>query len=191
MKAFRLFLMGLLLVLTACIDYTPKPRGWLRIDPPSPASYLPLDTAPLPYTFRRAAQSIVLLPADSGLQQGVTLSYPAWGATIYGSCLPVNRQQVGQAVAEGRRLLLRQLPYGARVEEKSYTHAEAKVYGSLFFVDGDAASPIQFLLTDSDRYLFRGALYYDCRPDADSLAPVTGYLRTDIIELIESFRWRD
>ena len=37
---------------------------------------------------------------------------------------------------------------------------------------------------------FRGALYYDCIPNADSLAPVTRYLKQDIVELIQSFEWK-
>ena len=67
---------------------------------------------------------------------------------------------------------------------------EASVYGSLFMLDGESASPLQFMLTDSVSHFFRGALYYDCIPNADSLAPVTRYLKQDIVELIQSFEWK-
>ena len=66
----------------------------------------------------------------------------------------------------------------------------ASVYGSLFMLDGESASPLQFMLTDSVSRFFRGALYYDCIPNADSLAPVTRYLKQDIVELIQSFKWK-
>jgi hypothetical protein len=46
------------------------------------------------------------------------------------------------------------------------------------------------MLTDSVSRFFRGALLYDCAPNADSLAPVTRYLQADIMELIQSFRWK-
>jgi hypothetical protein len=56
---------------------------------------------------------------------------------------------------------------------------------------GESASPLQFMLTDSASRFFRGALFYDTRPNADSLAPVTAYLQEDVTELIQSFRWRN
>ena len=72
----------------------------------------------------------------------------------------------------------------------AYSNPEASVYGSLFMLDGESASPLQFMLTDSVSHFFRGALYYDCIPNADSLAPVTRYLKQDIVELIQSFEWK-
>ena len=57
-------------------------------------------------------------------------------------------------------------------------------------LDGESASPLQFMLTDSVSRFFRGALYYDCVPNADSLAPVTRYLKQDVVELIQSFNWK-
>ncbi len=77
------------------------------------------------------------------------------------------------------------------VLEKTYENADEKVYGSLFVLEGEAVSPIQFMLTDSVSRFFRGALYYEMRPNADSLAPVTRYLQEDIIELIQTFRWKE
>ena len=73
---------------------------------------------------------------------------------------------------------------------QAYSNPEASVYGSLFMLDGESASPLQFMLTDSVSHFFRGALYYDCIPNADSLAPVTRYLKQDIVELIQSFEWK-
>ena len=67
----------------------------------------------------------------------------------------------------------------------------ANVYGSLFLLDGESASPIQFLLTDSVSNFFRGALYFDCKPNADSLAPAIQYIREYIIELIQTFSWKE
>lgn len=76
------------------------------------------------------------------------------------------------------------------MKEQGYSNPGERVYGSLFLLDGELASPVQFMLTDSVSNFFRGALYYDCVPNADSLAPLTDYLRQDIIELIQSFSWK-
>lgn len=55
---------------------------------------------------------------------------------------------------------------------------------------GNAASPLQFLCTDgADRFL-RGALYFEVRPNGDSLAPVVARIDHDLEHLIEHLRWR-
>ena len=46
------------------------------------------------------------------------------------------------------------------------------------------------MLTDSATRFFQGALYYPDRVDPDSVAPLTDYLRRDVAELMQSFRWR-
>jgi gliding motility-associated lipoprotein GldD len=61
----------------------------------------------------------------------------------------------------------------------------------LFDIKGDAASPLQFLATDSARHFLRGSLYFYARPNRDSLAPVIDYIKTDVVHLIETLEWRD
>ena len=57
-------------------------------------------------------------------------------------------------------------------------------------IAGDAASPLQFLCTDGrDRFL-RGALYFELRPNADSLAPVVARLGQDVEHLLNQMAWR-
>lgn len=57
-------------------------------------------------------------------------------------------------------------------------------------IAGDAASPLQFLCTDGrDRFL-RGALYFELRPNSDSLAPVVARLGQDVEHLLNHMTWR-
>ena len=109
---------------------------------------------------------------------------------LYCSYFPVTPATLGRAEEECRALVVRQAKYPERIKVQAYSHPEASVYGSLFMLDGESASPLQFMLTDSVSRFFRGALYYDCIPNADSLAPVTRYLKQDIVELIQSFKWK-
>ena len=55
---------------------------------------------------------------------------------------------------------------------------------------GVTATASQFYLTDSSSHFFRGALYFNTQV-SDSLLPVNNFLKEDIINLIESFRWKD
>ena len=121
----------------------------------------------------------------------VNLSYPSLHAKIYCSYLPITQATFPEAEAESRRLLYRLSATSPdRLQQKPYAHPEVKVFGSLFLLEGNTASPIQFLLTDSTTHFLRGALYFDCRPNADSLAPAIDYVQQDVIELMQTFRWR-
>ena len=154
----------------SCVEYTPKPRGYVRIEP-SKAQYKPLDLSYLPFNF--------------------DISYPELEAKLYCSYLPITPASLVTVEMESRSFVARQIKSENRISEKAYSNPAANVYGSLFLLDGESASPIQFLLTVSVSNFFRGALYFDCKPNADSLAPAIQYIREDIIELIQTFSWKE
>lgn len=170
-------------------EYTPKPRGYFRIELPQ-ASYqvLPLDS--LPYSFNVSQLATVELPEAGSHEGWINLSYPSLKVKVYCSYLPVTPSKLQTMEDESRLLVYRQAKQANAVKEQAYSNPGERVYGSLFLLDGESPSPVQFMLTDSVSHFFRGALYYDCVPNADSLAPVTDYLRNDIIELIQSFTWK-
>jgi gliding motility-associated lipoprotein GldD len=66
----------------------------------------------------------------------------------------------------------------------------SRVFGTIFHVQGDVASPIVFYLTDSTSNFLYGALYFDARPNGDSLAPVTQRIREDVQRFAETLEWR-
>jgi len=76
------------------------------------------------------------------------------------------------------------------INERIFINAEKKVYGTIYLIDGNAASPLQFYLTDSTHNFLRGALYIREVPNIDSLRPVIDFLTPDVIRLIESTEWR-
>ncbi len=175
--------------LFSCSDYTPKPKGYLRIEPEAPR-YMPFSKDGMPFAFDISHLAVVELPPAGLPPTWVNIGYPTLKAKIYCSYLPVTRQAFPEIDRESRALLLRQVRQ-ATVAEKAYSHPEANVYATLFEVSGEAPSPIQFIVTDSVKHFFRGALYYEQYGNADSIAPVTRYLQTDIRELIQSFYWKN
>lgn len=186
----NLLLLPLLLsCLLSCTEYTPKPRGYFRIEP-AEAEYATFTADTLPYSFLLSRQALATPPSGSSAPGWINLVYPQWGATIYCSYLPVTPATLPEAEKESRSLVQRLLAPGVQVTEIAYSNPEGAVYGSLFLLSGETSSPAQFMLTDSLSRFFRGALYFDCRPNADSLAPVIDYLRQDVIELMQSFNWK-
>lgn len=178
----------LLLWMFSCTEYTPKPRGYFRIEP-AEAEYLFFSSDTLPFQFNLSRQAIVAASSDTS-RGWINIVYPELNATIYCSYLPITPVGYATVESENRRLLQRLINPTLKITEKAYSHPEADVFGSLFILDGETSSPLQFLLTDSVRHFFRGALYIDSRPNADSLAPVVDYLQRDIIEMIQSFNWK-
>jgi gliding motility-associated lipoprotein GldD len=64
------------------------------------------------------------------------------------------------------------------------------VGGILYDLGGDAASNVQFFLTDSNRHFIRGALYFYSPPNADSMAPVLDFVKADVKQMLKTFEWK-
>jgi gliding motility-associated lipoprotein GldD len=60
----------------------------------------------------------------------------------------------------------------------------------MFEIEGNAASNLQFYLTDSTHNFIRGALYFYAKPNYDSLAPVIDFLKKDVEHMITTFKWK-
>ena len=99
-------------------------------------------------------------------------------------------ETLSRCEAKCHKLVARNARNAQAITEQAYEAPERRVYGMLFRIDGDSPSPVQFMLTDSVSHFFRGAIYYQHRVDADSVAPVTEYLHHDVMELIQSFDWK-
>lgn len=65
------------------------------------------------------------------------------------------------------------------------------IQGFVFDIEGPAASPFQFYLTDSTTHFLRGALYFNTQARPDSLAPIYEFVKTDIMHMINTFEWKE
>ena len=77
------------------------------------------------------------------------------------------------------------------IEDRQVINAKNKVYGTFFELQGDVASPFQFYLTDSSTRFVSGVVYFNSRPNYDSLRPSLDYLKIDLIRMMESFKWNE
>ena len=170
-------------------SYTPKPKGFIRIEPPI-AQYVSFNESELPYSFSFSRQAIIELPqADSNMYL-LNIDYPGFKAKIYCSYFAITTGTINTYTDDCYKLAGRVARNADAITEKYYENKDDNVYGTLFLIDGESASPVQFMLTDSVQHFFRGALYYKYKADADSIAPVTDYIINDISELIQTFHWK-
>ena len=191
----------LLLTCVACNHVsTPRPYGYYRITVPD-TSYIDfstidsqlstsfnsqLSTLNYPYTFSLSRNAIVQPRPEEPFW--INIYYPALDATIHCSYKPV-QNNLRELTEDALDFVYRNVSFASSIPEREYTHPEAHVYGVLFDLEGNTASSCQFFLTDSTHHFFRASVYCNCRPNADSLAPVYEYLRTDIIKMVETFQW--
>ena len=76
------------------------------------------------------------------------------------------------------------------IEDQQIIRKKDKIYGTLFELQGDVASPFQFYLTDSVSHFVSGIVYFNSRPNYDSLKPTLDYLKTDLLKLVNTFKWK-
>ncbi len=167
---------------------TPKPRGYYRISFPQKA-YRMLDKE-LPYNFNIPVYSFVtpdLLDPDQ--KEWVTVEIPGNHAQIHISYKKIDHN-LSQLIEESRSLAYKHSQKASSIEEQVFIHPAKKTYGTVYTLRGNAASPMQFYLTDSVSHFIRGALYIKEIPNYDSLRPVIKFLSEDMIHLIETTEWK-
>ena len=172
----------------------PKPYGYFRITTPDTAS-TPVSLSlgegrgeVFPYTFAVSQNAVVQPRTDVEEPYWVNIVYPSLNATIHCSYKPV-RNNLRELTEDALGFVYRNASFANSIPEREYAHPEAHVYGVLFDLEGNTASSCQFFVTDSTRHFFRASVYCNCPPNADSLAPVYNYLRTDVIKMVETFQW--
>lgn len=178
-------------MLTSCTSHpTPKPYGYFRISVPDTAYVDFEELYPrYPYTFDLSRNAVVKPRTDVDEPYWVNIWYPGLDATIHCSYKSVNGN-LRELTDDALDFVYRNASFANAIPEKDYMHPEAQVYGVLFDLEGNTASSCQFFVTDSTTHFFRASVYCNCPPNADSLAPVYEYLRTDVIQMVESFEWK-
>ena len=166
----------------SCSQSTPKPYGYFRIDLP-PNSYRVLDKD-YPYTFDISTLAIDSAISHKNGEYWMNIEYPSLKGCIYCSYMPI-RNNFRTIAEDCRKFVYKHTVKAEAISERPYLNPDKKMYGILYEIKGDAASPIQFMLTDSVHHVLRGALYFDAVPNKDSIAPVLNFVRRDIIHLIE------
>lgn len=185
-QRFTFFLFAILFV-SCSNNYAPKPRGYFRITLPE-KNYQKADTT-LPYTFE-FPEYARLKPDNSGTQEPfwINLDFPRFNAKIHISYKPV-KDNLYQLLEDNRELAFKHTIKADAIKEQLFESPEKEVYGMLYEIEGNTASPAQFFVTDSTRHFLRGSLYFNTVPNKDSIAPVLEFVKQDIIHLMETLTW--
>lgn len=178
-----------ILLLSSCShDAVPRPRGYYRIDLPT-HSYSKWTREGYPYSFNLPHSAKVDPHIEEGERYWIDINYPSLNATIHCSYKRID-DNLPALTTDALEFVYKHVQQASAIPESEYENDDERVYGVVFELQGNTASPYQFFLTDSVNHFFRAALYCNCTPNADSLVPVYDFIKEDMLELIESFRWQ-
>ena len=176
-------------ILAACThETTPKPYAYYRIDLPEHA-YKPVeeDTV-LPFSFEMSRYAEITPYRNH--KGWINVDYPQWKARIHCSYMRIEQDTLAVLVEENHTLAYKHTLKANAIFENLYADTTTRVYGILYEITGNAASPAQFFMTDSLHHFLRGSLYFNNLPNADSIAPVCDFVYQDMIHLIETLHWK-
>jgi gliding motility-associated lipoprotein GldD len=77
-----------------------------------------------------------------------------------------------------------------KIDFRQLIDKDKRVFGTFFELKGNVATNFQFYLTDSINHFVRGEVLLNCRPNYDSLRPTLEYLKLDLLELVQNFKWK-
>jgi len=191
-RAFTVGYMVLLIFLSISCEpnYTPLPPAYFRIDLPE-KEYQIFDSI-YPYRFVYPTYGKIVPDTHSNAEPWwANISFPEFNATLHLSYKSINDENsLNTYIEDGRNFVNRHIPKASGFQEKLFNNEENDVYGILYEIHGkEAASPLQFFVTDSTKHFLRGSLYFNTTPNNDSLAPVIDFLKHDIQIMIESMEW--
>lgn len=178
-------------------DYAPKPRGYFRIIFPQ-KEYRMFDSI-YPFTFQYPKYAVI--EKDTTPQRNakklmnmkylLNMQFPQFNGTLHLSYESITSQKVFNELTEdARTFAFKHTVKATSIDEGIIHNPDRKIYGIYYTIDGNAASSVQFYLTDSTKNYIRGALYFNTVPRLDSIQPVLNFVKQDVNVMIKSFRWK-
>ncbi|MFW5822202.1 MAG: gliding motility lipoprotein GldD [Tangfeifania sp.] len=190
-----LIILFLITIFVGCSEkHTPKPRGFFRIGFPE-KKYHSL-SRDFPYTFEIPEYSKVVPDSRNPEKKTwINVVFPENNAEVHISYYNLQEDEnprpeiLAEFMEESFELAYKHSIKADAIEEQVFMNPGRNVYGTVYRIKGNAASPMQFFLTDSTEHFLRGAFYIRATPDIDSLRPVIDFLEKDVVRIIETTNW--
>ena len=161
-------------------NYTPLPKGYFRIDLPKKTYQKTNINCPFTFNYLQNAS------LTDNRNCWFDITYMSLNAKIHCTYKKINGN-LYQLIEDAHNLVYNHVVAADGIKETMFYNKNTA--GLLYSLEGNAATPVQFFVTDSTKHFLRGALYFNCEPNADSLKPVINYIKKDIEELMSSISW--
>lgn len=164
-------------------DVIPKPTSQLSLEYPQ-AKYSSLVENDN-FAFQVNTSAVI----NSNKEDALELNYPKMKATIYLTYNPVSKN-IDSLLRDAQKLTYKHVIKADDILEQPFLNPKKKVYGMFYEVGGNAATNVQFYVTDSTKHFVTGSLYFYTKPNYDSILPATSYIKNDIKQIMETFVWK-
>lgn len=165
-------------------NYIPKPYGYKRLDLPE-NKYEKYNNKN--YSFEKSIFSNVIVKKNNS--NFIDISYENLNAKIHCTYKKVNNN-INEIIEDVEKFTYKHTIKAENIKEQLYENKEDKKIGMLYYIEGNTATNIQFYVTDKEKNIFSGSLYFWSHPNYDSLLPVVNYLEKDIKILMETLKWK-
>ena len=177
--------------IVACGDEvtTPRPPGYFRIE-------LPLheyDSASAKnFSFLKSKEAEFKQVNNVDGQQGyyTELVYKKFRATYYFSYFPTGTN-LSKLIDDCHALAYNHTGKADDIVPVKIDYPANDIHGLIYEFKGNAATPIQFYVTDSANHFLRGSLYFYAKPNFDSIQPVLEFVRKDLDKALSTLRWKN
>ncbi|HEY0261946.1 MAG TPA: gliding motility lipoprotein GldD [Chitinophagales bacterium] len=185
-----LFAAFFLVFLSACNgDYSPKPKAYPRVVYPE-KKYETYVSPDCPFEFEKPVYAKIARDSSNNNPCWINVEFPDFNGTInltYKAITP--KDNLPKLIEDAHKMSFKHAKKANYIDEVLIENKNG-VGGILYNVGGDAASNIQFFLTDTTHHFIRGALYFNNEPNTDSMAPVINFVRADLDSFLASFKWK-
>lgn len=167
-------------------DVLPKPKAYLALEYPEAKYY----QAEIDCVYDFKINSIAKLKSDKYKNNcWFDITYPLLDGSIYISYYPVE-DNLRSLIIDAQKLPLSHEIKADAILSTTFINDEHKTYGLFYEVEGNAASQAQFYLTDSINHFATGSIYFNAKPNYDSILPAAEYLKKDMRKILESMTWK-
>ena len=167
----------------------PKPRAYFRIDLPEKEYRSYESVCPMNMEVSTAAQIEVFRDRQSVDSCWFNIYYPRYNARVHCTYVAVGNR-FNELVNNAYGFAAKHEMKASGLRRTMVSDSTRDVHGIIYDIEGDAASNVQFFLTDSTNHFLRGALYFFNSPNPDSIQPVLEFVRADIDRLAQTLQWR-
>ncbi|HIG90143.1 MAG: hypothetical protein ABGW67_01390 [Flavobacteriaceae bacterium] len=189
----RNYIFIIFIVFFGCENYfLPKESAYLRLDYPKP-EYELIDDKEFPFFFETNSRLSEISDIDINLESiDFIINYNQLNAQINFQYKNVNsKEKLNAYILDLKTAIETHSMMANSIKIKDYSLKEKNIFGRIFDLSGSVASPYQFYLTDSINNIISGFVYFNIKPNYDSILPAINYIENDIIYLIESFDWKN
>ena len=176
-------------------DYTPKPKAYPRVVYPE-RKYEMYDPKDCPFKFEKPAYATVTQDTVFFGQKIMSIAcwlnvnFPSLNGTINLTYKEINdSMKLDRLIEDAHKMSFKHTTKADYIAEIRIINDHG-VGGILYDVGGNAASNVQFFLTDTTHNFLRGALYFNSEPNTDSMAPVVTFVKEDMKHMLKTFQWK-